>query len=208
MKFGVTVALAALAVAGDAGFVASSASGSNSSDCSFACTDVYQPVCGSDGVTYSNKCYLSLAACDNHVTQASDGECSTAASASESPASNSSGSSECSEMCNKIYQPVCGSDGVTYANDCELGVAQCKSGGFITQVSSGQCESSSTTSASVESERDNSNCENRVCTMDYDPVCGSDGVTYSNSCMLGLANCKDSSITQASDGECAAKERS
>jgi hypothetical protein len=60
----------------------------------------------------------------------------------------------------------------------------------------------------VESERDNSNCENRVCTMDYDPVCGSDGVTYSNSCMLGLANCKDSSITQASDGECAAKERS
>ncbi|EGZ26433.1 hypothetical protein PHYSODRAFT_414686, partial [Phytophthora sojae] len=49
---------------------------------------------------------------------------------------------------------------------------------------------------------DSSSCDNRVCTMDYTPVCGWNDVTYSNSCKLGLANCKDSSITQASDGEC------
>uniref|UniRef100_H3G6V3 Kazal-like domain-containing protein n=1 Tax=Phytophthora ramorum TaxID=164328 RepID=H3G6V3_PHYRM len=114
-----------------------------------------------------------------------------------------SGATACSEVCLMIYQPVCGSDGVTYGNDCILGIAQCKSGGAITQVSDGQCPSSSTSSSGSAT----TGCP-EVCIEIYKPVCGSDGVTYANSCFLGIAACKNPSITQASstygDGSSAA----
>ena len=40
-----------------------------------------------------------------------------------------------------------------------------------------------------------------ACTMQYDPVCGVDDVTYGNSCMLGVANVK-----LAHPGECAVEK--
>ena len=42
-----------------------------------------------------------------------------------------------------------------------------------------------------------------ICTEQYDPVCGSDGVTYSNGCYLEVTKCiENPDLLLASKGEC------
>ena len=46
---------------------------------------------------------------------------------------------KCIDNCQDIYKPVCGSDGRTYSNQCELDLASCRSNGKIKKVSDGEC---------------------------------------------------------------------
>ena len=46
-------------------------------------------------------------------------------------------------------------------------------------------------------------CECPTCNLHYTPVCGSDGVTYSNECFLRKASCdKEEDIAVVNEGSC------
>lgn len=72
-------------------------------------------------------------------------------------------------LCPAVYQPVCGCDGITYENGCVAyyhhGIAD-----FVPGVCPNQCVVPMWIDSSA------------ACFEIYDPVCGCDGVTYTNEC--------------------------
>ena len=146
------------------------------SQCPLACTRNYDPICGTDGVTYGNQCELTSQAClkRSGVTAAYSGECQESRN-------------ECQIMCTRDYTPICGTDGTTYSNICELTSQACIQRSGVTAAYSGECQD---------------HCQIH-CTRNYSPVCGTDGVTYSNTCELESTAClRRTGAKVARSGEC------
>ncbi|CAK1551509.1 unnamed protein product [Leptosia nina] len=150
------------------------------------CATIYLPICGSDGITYDNKCELESANDKNDdkaldITVAYEGECKE----------------EDLCICAKIYLPICGSDGKTYNNECEL---KCSNGKKddkdleITIAYEGECKEE----------------ELCICERIYLPICGSDGKTYNNECELKCSNDKNKGkeleVSIVFQGECQKEE--
>jgi len=173
------------------------------------CPDLVDPVCGCDGVTYGNDCERQLAgvclgsagACE--VVQTCGGVANVCPrgqfcdpNAGICAALDPPGVCvEVPTVCERIYLPVCGCDGVTYGNDCERVRAQ------VGKASDGACGTTRACASDLECNRREfcdfaagtcgmgdglGQCTPRIGICDgnlSDPVCGCDDVTYDNDCL-------------------------
>ena len=189
------------------------------------CTTEYAPVCGVDGNTYGNTCSAGT------IQIAYEGECGFENAQKQEL------------ICTREYNPVCGADGVTYSNPCMAGEMQIVSQNACEEIKPIQDSYGNTIPPNCTSWYDGCNtcmvgedgvlactlmyCETprdaecrafanetetqpvtyctpqqkeaTVCTMDYRPVCGDDGVTYGNACSA----CATPHIISFANGECA-----
>lgn len=93
------------------------------------CTPEENPICGSDCVSYTNDCTFECRQeVDLFLHKLHDGECKEECVAREPP------KCECSNQC----EPVCGSNGRTYDNECKLQCAQ-QIESYLKKVNDGVC---------------------------------------------------------------------
>ena len=125
-------------------------------------------------------------------------ECSFGALCRVDP-DNDVASCHCDFQCAKTVKSVCGSDGLTYDNDCERRSAQCKAKMPIDLVKNGpcvkdpcenvECPANQECLASFDGASARCACKGPCLETDNpgDIVCGSDGVDYPSLCHLGNA---------------------
>jgi hypothetical protein len=165
------------------------------------CPDIWEPVCGCDGVTYSNACEAALAG----MTVAHDGECESDPCWNnqmcgprhycwfESCAAETGVCVAQPDACIPEWDPVCGCDGRTYDNACFAAMAG------VSVDFAGECEPLECEHNGMCHERnyclfefceaETGVCVERpqLCETYWEPVCGCDGNTYTNACFAAKA---------------------
>ncbi|XP_060085259.1 agrin-like, partial [Ylistrum balloti] len=148
--------------------------------CAEKCPDTLEFVCGDDGATYSNLCRLEMEACRTMriIRLHHSGECqgsnpcrTITCEFGEECSINKNGIAKCQcpSPCEFILRQVCGSDGYTYDNECDLRRTSCLQKKNVILSHHGPCGKSHHRSV----------------------VCGTDGRTYPNECKLRLTNCDE-----------------
>ncbi|XP_015747432.1 PREDICTED: agrin-like, partial [Acropora digitifera] len=189
--------------------------------CPIDCESKPSPVCGSDGITYDNECHLRANSCERkaNVSVRHTGECDPCYSKRCPPFAQcvtqfgTFARCVCPTKCSLVYDPICGTDRKSYFNLCALQLKACQSNVTISVAYKGTCGiyyslltnrnhycfpvpgCAQTTclfySSCVERPNGQAVCVcNDTCVVALDPVCGSNGKTYINECLLRLDACK------------------
>lgn len=174
------------------------------------CPAVYDPVCGSDGETYGNPCEACSAGLISYKPGACGGDPAPGDPTPDVPeGAVPDGAEGCPEeflnadVCYELFQPVCGSDGETYGNDCFA----CREEG-VDWFFMGACEDLRSRITECTEPRP------EACTREYMPVCAerdtgvrciappcdeaTEWATYSNGCTA----CADADVYRYRDGAC------
>jgi len=164
-----------------------------SSDCQAppTCDDTVYKICGSDRITYQNKCYFLQAECkfasiSKTLTVEHLGECRS--STGSNPMILDVNPCMEAKLCSSTTAvSICGSDGVTYVSKCDFLMSACKNyqnNIKLTAVSSGSCGSKVDTSSTRDP------CDATIrCSNDREKICASDRTTYASECEFNLAVC-------------------
>ena len=160
--------------------------------------------CFLDGKTYSNECTLQKKSCDSprKIRVAYKGPCGTVEIKSTEGKNSYDELARCyyshdwylgCEFCQRIFRPVCASDGETYSNECEMRAESCRRGISPAPevVTQGPCSDGDVV-IRIDAD-DDTQCDGlQPCSRIYQPVCGSNGfsnMTFSNLCKLNQETC-------------------
>ncbi|XP_032052700.1 double-headed protease inhibitor, submandibular gland-like [Aythya fuligula] len=159
-----------------------------------ACPRDFQPVCGTDNVTYPNECSLCREIFRNRVIDKKhDGRCIKVDCTGYM---RTTGGRE--SFCTQQYNPLCATNGVTYSNKCSFCTAVAN-GEDIDLLMPGKCPKFRNTRIDCSGFKST----DVYCTAEYMPLCGSDGRTYGNKCHFCIAVLKSrGSLTLKHHGKC------
>ena len=169
-------------------------------------TEEYSPICATNNIVYPNKCQMDLAACrlDSEISVLKEGFCDDPCSlvrcgygAKCVPSSDrKTATCECSDVCPKIYSPVCASNGQEFSNNCEMENFICRNQIDLTTRYESACNPCNSvdcpenTKCKVDAKTRAAVCScGEKCLAEVNTVCGSDGYDYTNECELQRHSC-------------------